>query len=69
MDQLLPTELSQFAERSVLALLRDVSISDTVDRNNVLWADSLKATQSIRGRGHVGSDSGHGSGLGSSTAW
>lgn len=52
-DQLLPTELSQFAERSVLALLRDVSISDTVDRNNVLWADSLKATQSIRGRGHV----------------
>jgi hypothetical protein len=52
-DQLLPTELSQFAERSVLALLRDVAISDTVDRNNVLWADSLKATQSIRGRGHV----------------
>jgi hypothetical protein len=52
-DQLLPTELSQFAERSVLALLRDVSINDTVDRNNVLWADSLKATQSIRGRGHV----------------
>lgn len=52
-DQLLPTELSQFAERSVLALLHDVPISDTVDRNNVLWADSLKATQSIRGRGHV----------------
>jgi hypothetical protein len=52
-DQLLPTELSQFAERSVLALLRDVSINDTVDRNNVLWADSLKSTQSIRGRGHV----------------
>jgi hypothetical protein len=52
-DQLLPTELSQFAERSVLALLHDVSINDTVDRNNVLWADSLKATQSIRGRGHV----------------
>jgi hypothetical protein len=52
-DQLLPTELSQFAERSVLALLHDVPISETVDRNNVLWADSLKATQNIRGRGHV----------------
>ncbi len=52
-DQLLPTELSQFAERSALALLRDVQISETVDRNNVLWADSLKSTQSIRGRGHV----------------
>lgn len=52
-DQLLPTELSQFAERSVLALLRDVPISETIDRNNVLWADSLRATQSIRGRGHV----------------
>ncbi|MFZ5895738.1 MAG: hypothetical protein ACOY0T_32070 [Myxococcota bacterium] len=52
-DQLLPTELSQFAERSVLALLRDVAITETVDRNNVLWADSLKSTQSIRGRGHV----------------
>lgn len=52
-DQLLPTELSQFAERSVLALLRDVPISETVDRNNVLWADSLKSTQSVRGRGHV----------------
>jgi hypothetical protein len=52
-DQLLPTELSQFAERSVLALLHDLPISETVDRNNVLWADSLKATQNIRGRGHV----------------
>jgi hypothetical protein len=51
-DQLLPTELSQFAERSVLALLHDVSIHETVDRNNVLWADSLKATQTIHGRGH-----------------
>ncbi len=52
-DQLLPTELPQFAERAVLALLHDTSINHTVDRNNVLWADSLKATQSIRGRGHV----------------
>jgi hypothetical protein len=51
-DQLLPTELSQFAERSVLALLHDVSIGMTVDRDNVLWSDSLKSTQRIRGRGH-----------------
>lgn len=52
-DQLLPTELSQFAERSVLALLHDVPIGSTVDRDNVLWADSLKSTQRIRGRGHL----------------
>ncbi|HET9959903.1 MAG TPA: hypothetical protein VFQ61_35670 [Polyangiaceae bacterium] len=51
-DQLLPTELSQFAERSVLALLHDVPISSTVSRDNVLWADSLKSTQRIRGNGH-----------------
>lgn len=51
-DQLLPTELSQFAERSVLALLHDVPISATVDRDNVLWSDSLKSTQRIRGRNH-----------------
>jgi len=52
-DQLLPTELSQFAERSALALLHDVPIGATVDRDNVLWADSLKSTQRIRGRGHL----------------
>jgi len=52
-DQLLPHELSQFAERSVLALLHDRPIQNTVDRGNVLWADSLRATQSIRGRGHA----------------
>jgi hypothetical protein len=52
-DQLLPTELSQFAERSVLALLHDVPIGATVDRDNVLWADSLKSTQRIRGRNHL----------------
>ena len=51
-DQLLPTELSQFAERSVLALLHDVPIEKTVDRDNVLWADSLKSTQRISGRSH-----------------
>jgi hypothetical protein len=37
----------------VLSLLRDVSINRTVDRGNVLWSDSLKSTQSIKGRGHV----------------
>jgi hypothetical protein len=52
-DQLLPTELSQFAERSALALLHDVPIGTTADRDNVLWADSLKSTQRIRGRGHM----------------
>lgn len=51
-QQLLPTELSQFAERSVLALLHDLPIGETVDRDNVLWADSLKSTQRISGRGH-----------------
>ncbi len=51
-DQLLPTELSQFAQRASLALLHDVTISDTVDRDNVLWSDSLRSTQKIRGRNH-----------------
>lgn len=51
-DQLLPTELSQFAERSAVALLHDVSIEATLHRDNVLWADSLKSTQRIRGRNH-----------------
>ncbi len=52
-DQLLPTELSPFAERSVLALLHDRPISLTMDRDNVLWADSLKSTQRVRGRSSV----------------
>jgi|GEM_PF-1333984 len=51
-DQLLPTELSQFAERATMALLHDVTIGETVDRDNVLWSDSLHSTQRIRGRGH-----------------
>lgn len=51
-DQLLPTELSQFAERATTALLHDVTIGETVDRDNVLWSDSLHSTQRIRGRGH-----------------
>lgn len=52
-DQLLPSELSPFSERSVLALLHDKPIGDTVDRDNVLWSDSLKSTQRIRGRSSV----------------
>jgi hypothetical protein len=51
-DQLLPTELSQFAERASLALLHDVTIGETVDRDNVLLSDSLHSTQRIRGRNH-----------------
>jgi hypothetical protein len=51
-DQLLPTELSQFAERATTALLHDVTIAETVDRDNVLWSDSLHSTQRIRGRNH-----------------
>ncbi len=51
-DQLWPTELSRFAERSVLALLGDVSISNTINRDNVLRADSKKSVQRIKGTNH-----------------
>jgi len=51
-DQLLPTELSQFAERAATALLHDVNIGETIDRDNVLWSDSLHSTERIRGRNH-----------------
>lgn len=51
-DQLLPTELSQFAQRATIALLHDKSIAETMDRDNVLWADSLHSTERIRGRNH-----------------
>ena len=40
-DHLYPDELSQFAERAALALLYDVPISSTINRENVLRADSL----------------------------
>jgi hypothetical protein len=51
-DILLPNELSQFSERAVLALLQDIPISDTINRENVLLADSMKSVQRIRGTSH-----------------
>ncbi len=51
-DQLFPWELSQFAERSVIALLQDVPISATINRDNVLRADSKKSSQRIKGSNH-----------------
>jgi hypothetical protein len=51
-DLLLSDELSQFAERAVLALLYDQPISTTIKRDTVLRADSKKATQRIRGTNH-----------------
>jgi hypothetical protein len=51
-DQLFPHELSQFAERAVLALLQDVPISTTIRRDTVLRSDSLRSIQRIRGTHH-----------------
>lgn len=51
-DQLFPWELSQFAERSVVALLQDVPISATINRDNVLLADSKKSSQRVKGTNH-----------------
>jgi hypothetical protein len=51
-DQLFPQELSQFAERSVAALLGDVPISATINRDTVLRADSKKSAQRIKGTHH-----------------
>jgi hypothetical protein len=51
-DQLFPSELSQYAERAVLALLEDVPISATINRENVLRADSQKSAQRIKGSNH-----------------
>ncbi|MBN2344224.1 MAG: hypothetical protein JXX29_02600 [Deltaproteobacteria bacterium] len=51
-DQLYATELSQFAERAVLALLNDVPISTTIKRDNVLTADSKRDVQQVRGSNH-----------------
>ncbi|MBI5529254.1 MAG: hypothetical protein HY897_23260 [Deltaproteobacteria bacterium] len=52
MDQLYPDELSQFAERAVLALLYNASIGTTINRDNVLRADSRKAVQRVEGTSH-----------------
>jgi hypothetical protein len=51
-DQLQTDELSQFAERAVLALLYDVPISSTIKRDNVLRADSKKSVQRVKGTNH-----------------
>ena len=51
-DQLFPSELSQYAERAVLALLEDVPISDTINRENVLKSDSQKSVQRVKGSNH-----------------
>ncbi len=51
-DILLPHELSQFAERAALALIYDVPISDTINRENVLLADSEKSVQRVKGTNH-----------------
>ena len=51
-DQLLATELSQFAERAVLALLTDVPISATIKRDNVLSSDSKRQVQQVKGSNH-----------------
>ncbi len=51
-DQLFPQELSQFAERAVLALLHDDPISTTIKRDNVLRSDSEKSVQRIAGTTH-----------------
>ncbi|MBN2719347.1 MAG: hypothetical protein JXX14_26085 [Deltaproteobacteria bacterium] len=51
-DQLLATELSQFAERAVLALLNDVPISATIKRDNVLSSDSKQQVQQVKGTNH-----------------
>ncbi len=51
-DQLFPDELSQFAERAVLALLRDQPISGTILRDTVLRADSERSFQRVKGSHH-----------------
>ena len=51
-DQLFPQELSQFAERAVLALLHDDPISTTIKRDNVLRSDSEKSVQRVAGTAH-----------------
>jgi hypothetical protein len=51
-DYLFSDELSQFAERAVLALLYDKPIATTILRDTVLRADSKRAVQRIRGTSH-----------------
>lgn len=51
-DRLMEDELSQFAERAVLALLGDQPIASTVKRDTVLRADSTKVDRTISGTNH-----------------
>ena len=51
-DQLYAAELSAYAERAVLAVLHDLPIAGTINRENVLRADSRRSTQQIRGTSH-----------------
>lgn len=51
-DRLYNRELSQFAERVALALLNDVPISNTINRENVLVSDSKEYEQRIKGTHH-----------------
>jgi hypothetical protein len=51
-DQVALTEFVPLAQRVARALLYDVSISDTITRENVLDADSVTALKRVRGRGH-----------------
>jgi hypothetical protein len=51
-DALYSDELSQFAERAVLALLYDRPISTTILRDTVLRSDSKRTAQRIRGTNH-----------------
>lgn len=51
-DRLYADELSQFAERAVLALLGNRPISSTIMRDTVLRADSKRVTRRIRGTHH-----------------
>ncbi len=53
-DQLHADELALFAERATLALLYDQPISTTINRENVLRADSKKSAQRIKGQHHFG---------------
>jgi hypothetical protein len=51
-DRLTPTELSPFAERAATALLYGKPISSTINRENVLSADSKEYAQRIGGTHH-----------------
>ncbi len=51
-DQLLPDEISQFAERAVLALLHNKPISATIKRDTVLRADTRVPKRWVGGTHH-----------------